>query len=215
MMRRRRPRKSISRNETAFNFCKTPGQAICLPGRILTTTGWTMGSYWHNLREYIEALDKAGKLQRVTTPINKDTELHPLVRLQFRGSAREPAQGLPVRERGRCRRPQARHPGDRRRPRRLGGHLCHGHALRSQGHRKGLEERAHQPDPAQGRRQGAVPGSRHHRRRTKKARRRPWPAADPDLDARVSTTPPTPPPATGSPKIRTPACTTWATTAAR
>src|SRR5436853_7055561 len=44
-----------------------------------------MGSYWHNLREYIEALDKAGKLQRVTTPINKDTELHPLVRLQFRG----------------------------------------------------------------------------------------------------------------------------------
>ena len=44
-----------------------------------------MGAYWHNLREYIEALDKAGKLQRVTTPINKDTELHPLVRLQFRG----------------------------------------------------------------------------------------------------------------------------------
>src|SRR6201991_3376606 len=44
-----------------------------------------MGSYWHNLREYIEALDKAGRLQRVTTPINKDTELHPLVRLQFRG----------------------------------------------------------------------------------------------------------------------------------
>jgi UbiD family decarboxylase len=44
-----------------------------------------MGSYWHTLREYIDALDKAGKLQRVTTAINKDTELHPLVRLQFRG----------------------------------------------------------------------------------------------------------------------------------
>ena len=44
-----------------------------------------MASYWQTLREYIEALDKAGKLQRVTTPINKDTELHPLVRLQFRG----------------------------------------------------------------------------------------------------------------------------------
>src|SRR6476659_11493192 len=44
-----------------------------------------MGSYWHTLREYIEALDKAGKLHRVTTAINKDTELHPLVRLQFRG----------------------------------------------------------------------------------------------------------------------------------
>ena len=38
-----------------------------------------------HLREYIEALDNAGKLQRVTTAINKDTELHPLVRLQFRG----------------------------------------------------------------------------------------------------------------------------------
>ena len=44
-----------------------------------------MRSYWHNLREYVDALDKAGKLQRVTSPINKDTELHPLVRLQFRG----------------------------------------------------------------------------------------------------------------------------------
>jgi UbiD family decarboxylase len=44
-----------------------------------------MGSYWHTLGEYIQALDKAGRLQRVTTPINKDTELHPLVRLQFRG----------------------------------------------------------------------------------------------------------------------------------
>jgi len=44
-----------------------------------------MRSYWPTLRNYVEALDKAGKLQRVTTPINKDTELHPLVRLQFRG----------------------------------------------------------------------------------------------------------------------------------
>jgi UbiD family decarboxylase len=41
--------------------------------------------YWPNLATYVEALDKAGKLVRVTTPVNKDTELHPLVRLQFRG----------------------------------------------------------------------------------------------------------------------------------
>ena len=32
-----------------------------------------------------QGLDKAGKLVRVTIPVNKDTELHPLVRLQFRG----------------------------------------------------------------------------------------------------------------------------------
>src|SRR3989442_9702129 len=44
-----------------------------------------MGSYWATLASYVDALDKAGKLIRVTTPVNKDTELHPLVRLQFRG----------------------------------------------------------------------------------------------------------------------------------
>src|SRR5712672_3443751 len=44
-----------------------------------------MGSYWPSLGKYVEGLDKAGKLVRVTTPVNKDTELHPLVRLQFRG----------------------------------------------------------------------------------------------------------------------------------
>src|SRR5437016_6108694 len=44
-----------------------------------------MASYWPTLRTYVEGLDQAGKLIRITTPINKDTELHPLVRLQFRG----------------------------------------------------------------------------------------------------------------------------------
>src|SRR6478609_7669556 len=44
-----------------------------------------MASYWPTLGKYVEGLDKAGKLVRVTTPVNKDTELHPLVRLQFRG----------------------------------------------------------------------------------------------------------------------------------
>src|SRR5262249_4810797 len=44
-----------------------------------------MASYWPTLGQYVEALERAGKLVRVTVPINKDTELHPLVRLQFRG----------------------------------------------------------------------------------------------------------------------------------
>src|SRR6185312_5001146 len=44
-----------------------------------------MPAYWPSLRDYVEGLDRAGKLVRVTTPINKDTELHPVVRLQFRG----------------------------------------------------------------------------------------------------------------------------------
>jgi len=42
-------------------------------------------AYWPTLGDYVAGLDKAGKLIRVTVPINKDTELHPLVRLQFRG----------------------------------------------------------------------------------------------------------------------------------
>src|SRR6266581_30260 len=42
-------------------------------------------SYWPTLGRYVEGLEQAGKLVRVTVPINKDTELHPLVRLQFRG----------------------------------------------------------------------------------------------------------------------------------
>ena len=44
-----------------------------------------MASYWPTLGKYVEGLERAGKLVRVTIPINKDTELHPLVRLQFRG----------------------------------------------------------------------------------------------------------------------------------
>jgi 3-polyprenyl-4-hydroxybenzoate decarboxylase len=40
---------------------------------------------WRNLGAYVKGLEEAGKLVRVTVPINKDTELHPLVRLQFRG----------------------------------------------------------------------------------------------------------------------------------
>ena len=45
--------------------------------------------YYKNLKEYIDALDRAGLLYRVTRPINKDTEMHPLVRWQFRGLGEE------------------------------------------------------------------------------------------------------------------------------
>jgi 4-hydroxy-3-polyprenylbenzoate decarboxylase len=42
-------------------------------------------SYYKDLRQYITALENKGKLLRITEPINKDTQLHPLARLQFRG----------------------------------------------------------------------------------------------------------------------------------
>ncbi len=43
------------------------------------------GSACPDLQDHIAALDDAGLLQRIDSPINKDTELHPLVRWQFRG----------------------------------------------------------------------------------------------------------------------------------
>ena len=42
-----------------------------------------------DLREHIEYLDKAGLLYRIDAPVNKDTEMHPLVRWQFRGGIPE------------------------------------------------------------------------------------------------------------------------------
>src|SRR3990170_8549722 len=44
---------------------------------------------YRDLREHLQALDDADLLQRVTRPINKDTELFPLVRWQFRGGITE------------------------------------------------------------------------------------------------------------------------------
>ena len=46
-------------------------------------------AYYKDLREYLNVLDKAGKLITINSPINKDTELQPLVRLQFRGLPEE------------------------------------------------------------------------------------------------------------------------------
>jgi 4-hydroxy-3-polyprenylbenzoate decarboxylase len=42
-------------------------------------------SYYKDLREFIQALEDTDKLVRIQNEINKDTELHPLVRWQFRG----------------------------------------------------------------------------------------------------------------------------------
>jgi len=42
-----------------------------------------------DLRDHLAALERGGFLLRVRRPINKDTELHPLVRWQFRGSIPE------------------------------------------------------------------------------------------------------------------------------
>jgi len=45
--------------------------------------------YYKDLREHLAALEKAGRLTRIRSLINKDTEMHPLVRLQFLGLTEE------------------------------------------------------------------------------------------------------------------------------
>lgn len=42
-------------------------------------------AYYRDLRQYLLTLEKKGKLVRMSRAINKDTELHPIVRWQFRG----------------------------------------------------------------------------------------------------------------------------------
>jgi UbiD family decarboxylase len=44
-----------------------------------------MTDYYKNVQEYVDALERNGLLRRITRPINKDTELNALVRLQYRG----------------------------------------------------------------------------------------------------------------------------------
>ena len=45
--------------------------------------------YYKDLRQHLQVLQERGKLVRIVRQINKDTELHPLVRWQFRGLREE------------------------------------------------------------------------------------------------------------------------------
>ena len=44
---------------------------------------------YYDLHDHIARLEEAGLLWRIDTPVNKDTEMHPLVRWQFRGGIPE------------------------------------------------------------------------------------------------------------------------------
>jgi UbiD family decarboxylase len=46
-------------------------------------------AYYRDVREYLQALENNDRLVRIKQPINKDTEMHPLVRLQYRGLPEE------------------------------------------------------------------------------------------------------------------------------
>lgn len=52
------------------------------------------GTYYDDLRAFIQELERQGKLYRWRRPISKDTELMPLMRLQYRGRADEARQAF-------------------------------------------------------------------------------------------------------------------------
>jgi hypothetical protein len=56
--------------------CKKKRRGHCMAGK---------SEYYRDFRAHLEALDARGKLLRIKREINKDTELMPLVRWQFRG----------------------------------------------------------------------------------------------------------------------------------
>ena len=58
----------------------------------------TEGRNYRDLREHIEMLDNKGLLITIDEPIDKDSEMHPLVRWQFRGGIAERSQGLPFQQ---------------------------------------------------------------------------------------------------------------------
>ena len=53
------------------------------------TSSYVLSRNYPDLHDHIRALDQAGLLIKVDRPINKDTEMHPLVRWQFRGGIEE------------------------------------------------------------------------------------------------------------------------------
>src|SRR5262245_119464 len=80
----RAPASVINVRAGALAACTAVRQGYGQMSKEMGTFAMT-ASYWPTLGQYVEGLEQAGKLVRVTVPINKDTELHPLVRLQFRG----------------------------------------------------------------------------------------------------------------------------------
>lgn len=51
-------------------------------------------AYYRDFREFLQTLEKAGKLRRISDPIDKDRELHPLVKWQYRGINQEERFGF-------------------------------------------------------------------------------------------------------------------------
>ncbi len=137
-----------------------------------------------DLRTHLENLQKHDKLTRITVPINKDTELMPLVRWQFRGLQQDQRKGFLFENVTNAR-------GEKLKRQRGGQHLCrlagnlrHRHGLRGQGHPQALAGRAGGAAEAGGRRLRHRAGRSPHGRQPAGARRAGG-IPDPEFDARL------------------------------
>ena len=193
-----------------------PKRKLAMKATTKPTTSAAPARAYPDLHDHVRALDKAGLLVTVDRPINKDTEMHPLVRWQFRGGIEEKdRKAFLFTNVVDSKRPQIRHPGAGRRARVQPRDLSHRHRLPVRRDRRALGQGGAQSDPAAHRRERAVPRDRHHR-----ARRSTSPATASTAfrcrsRRRAGTSRPMRRCRNTSPRTPTPASRTWAITAAR
>ena len=138
-----------------------------------------------DFQEHLADLEAKGLLVRIDRAINKDTELHPLVRLAIPGRRpRGQAARLPVHQCDGRQGPSLRYPGRGRRARGLARDLCHRHGAAGRQDRRSLDAGHRRSHCAGRRRCAALPGGRAHGRRPQGAGRAGAPAGA-DLDARL------------------------------
>jgi hypothetical protein len=99
-----------------------------------------------DFQAHIADLEARGLLVRVDCPINKDTELHPLVRWQFLGGITENARRAflftnVIDAKGRA----LRYSRGGRRAGGVAGYLCRRHGREGRGHRRGMDCAAYDP----------------------------------------------------------------------
>ncbi len=112
-----------------------------------------------DFQAHLAALEAQGLLVRVDRPINKDTELHPLVRWQFQGGlAEDQRRAFLFTNVVDCRGPPLRHPGRGRRAGGVAADLRRRHGTAGRGDRGGLGARDRQSDSAGRGVVAAVPG---------------------------------------------------------
>ena len=137
-----------------------------------------------DLHEHLDTLRKEGLLLTIDRPVDKDSELHPLVRWQYVGGIEEHERKAflftnVVDARGR----RYKFPVVVGALRRQSPHLLSRHASAGGGRAAALGARDRESDSAAHRRTSGLPGSRDHRRRAERRRQRSRRAADSGLDA--------------------------------